>query len=165
MHDGIAIRPFANDDRDVVLAVTEAAWEPVFAITETQVPGFVLGNFFPNGWMPRQLADVADLLEKEPVNFFVAEIGGAIAGFVGIRLHPEDRMGEVYIIAVSPKFQRRGVARALIAHSEDIVRASGLKMMMIETIGDEGHRPARKSYEGMNYVRWPVARYFKPLDG
>ena len=38
-----------------------------------------------------------------------------------------------------------------------------MKVVMVETVGDSGHEPARRTYEAMDYVRWPFARYFKPL--
>ena len=39
-------------------------------------------------------------------------------------------------------------------------------MVMVETGGDRGHAPARATYEGLGFQRWPVARYFKDLaDG
>ena len=163
MTDGLAIVAYEDEDREAILAITEAAWGPVFAITETQVPSFVLQTFFPQGWMPRQLSDVADLLTQEKDMIWVAKIDGRIAGFVGLRTHHEDRMGEIYILAVSPHFQRHGVARSLINHSEEVIREMGLQMMMIETIGDDGHKAARLTYEAMGYSKWPVARYFKPL--
>ncbi len=34
---------------------------------------------------------------------------------------------------------------------------------MVDTGGDEGHYPARHVYEKADYVRLPVARYFKAL--
>ena len=160
----IEIRPFEERDRSRVLAITEAAWSPVFSVTEGEVPAFVLHNFFPDGWMPRQLEEVTELLDTESDMMWVALVSKRIAGFVGLREHPRDRMGEIYIVAVDPAFQRAGVARALIEHCETVVRQRGLTMMMVETIGDEGHRPARETYEAMGYVRWPVARYLKPLD-
>jgi hypothetical protein len=38
-----------------------------------------------------------------------------------------------------------------------------MKMIMVETIGDRGHEPARRAYEVVGFQRWPVARYFKEV--
>jgi N-acetylglutamate synthase-like GNAT family acetyltransferase len=54
-------------------------------------------------------------------------LGGDVAGFVGVHLHPEDRMGEVSIIAVHPEQQRHGIGRALMEFSENEIRAAGMK--------------------------------------
>ena len=75
----------------------------------------------------------------------------SLVGFVGLRFHPEDRMGEIHIIAVSPDRQRQGISTALMQHAEDIFRASGAKMIMVETIGDSGHEPARRAYEAFGF--------------
>lgn len=161
--NGVRIVPYDSTRRGDVLAVTLAAWTPVFAKTISEVPRFVYDAFYPKGWQARQSADVTDLLASEPQNIWLALEGDVLAGFVGIRVHPEDRMGEIYILAVSPDRQRQGIGRMLMEHAEAIIRAAGMTMMMVETIDDTGHEPARRTYEAAHYVRWPVARYFKDL--
>ncbi|MGF1462137.1 MAG: GNAT family N-acetyltransferase [Maricaulaceae bacterium] len=146
-----------------MLALTIDAWTPVFAKTEKDVPRFVLKAFYPNGWWSRQTAEVQEFLSSEPENIWLAFRRDGLAGFMGLRLHPDDQMGEIHIIAFSPSYQRKGVSTALMRHAEDVVRASGAKMIMVETIGDSGHKPARRAYEAFGFEPWPVARYFKKL--
>ena len=160
---GIEILPYSPAHRDAVLALTVDAWTPVFSKTRTDVPRFVLEAFYPNGWQARQTADVDALLRNEPENIWLAFLEDAVVGFVGLRLHPDDRMGEIHIIAVSPEHQRKGISTALMKHAEDLIRGSGARMMMVETIGDRGHEPARRAYEAFGFEPWPVARYFKKL--
>lgn len=159
----VRIVPYDSARRDEVLAITLAAWTPVFDKTMSEVPRFVYDVFYPKGWQARQSADVSDLLASEPQNIWLAVADGQVAGFVGVRLHPEDRMGEIYILAVSPAQQRQGIGRMLMEHAETVTRTAGMTMMMVETIGDTGHEPARRTYEAAQYVPWPVARYFKNL--
>ena len=90
-------------------------------------------------------------------------IDDEIAGWVCTRIHPEDSMGEVYILCVDPAHQREGIGRALMEHAHERARRAGMRMVMVETGGDVGHAPARATYEAMGYERWPVARYFKQL--
>ncbi len=161
--DGLEIIPYQPVDRDAVLALTAECWTPVFARTSAEVPRFVYDAFYPDGWQLRQRADVGALLDADPGSFRLAMLDGTLAGFVGLTLHPEDQMGEVVIVAVAPRFQRRGIGRVLIAHAEQVFRDAGLVMSMVETVGDSGHAPARATYEASGYVPWPVARYFKPL--
>ncbi len=73
-------------------------------------------------------------------------------------------MGEISIIAVDPEHQRQGVGRRLMEFVEQRILEKGMTMVMVETVGDSGHEPARRSYEASGYVRWPVARYFKRLQ-
>ena len=159
----IEIIPFGPEHKEALLDLTLRAWTPVFAKTQSEVPRFVYDAFYPEGWARRQRADVAALLETEPENFRLAVIGPKLAGFVGIRIHPQDRMGEIHIIAVSPAHQRKGVGRNLLQFAEAHIRAAGMKMIMVETVGDAGHEPARRVYEAFGFEPWPVARYFKPL--
>ncbi|MEM9682099.1 MAG: GNAT family N-acetyltransferase [Pseudomonadota bacterium] len=159
----VEIVPFELRHKDAVIDLTVRAWTPVFAKTRTDVPRFVYDAFYPDGWEPRQKADVAALLDTEPENFWLALVGRELAGFVGIRIHPEDRMGEIQIIAVAPAHQRQGIARQLMAFAERHVRSAGMTMIMVETVGDAGHEPARRAYEEFGFTPWPVARYFKPL--
>ena len=159
----IEIIPYSAAYRDAVLALTVDAWTPVFSKTRTEVPNFVFEAFYPNGWQTRQVSDVSDLLHNEPENIWLAVLEDTLVGFVGLRLHLDDQMGEIYIIAVSPDHQRKGISTALMQHAEETIRASGAKMMMVETIGDSGHEPARRAYEAFGFQSWPVARYFKEL--
>ena len=159
----IEILPFAPAHRDAVLQLTVDAWTPVFARTRDEVPGYVLDAFYPDGWERRQRDDVAAMLDTDGARVHVALVQSTLAGFLGLRFHPEDRMGEVHIVAVDPRFQRIGVGAALLAHAERDVRARGLAMMMVETMDDSGHAPARRACEAAGYDRWPVARYFKRL--
>ena len=72
-------------------------------------------------------------------------------------------MGEIYMIAVDPDFQRHGIATALTNHSLAWLKQAGMTTVMVETGGDPGHAPARRTYESAGFWLFPVARYFKKL--
>lgn len=157
------IRPYAAADADSILTLTARAWAPVFPQMQTAVPDFVYAAFYPDGWWARQAADVRALLLAGETRFHVAEEDGAVLGFAGTRLFPEDSMGELHIIAVDPAHQRRGIAKALMETAFEEIRAAGMTMVMVETGGDAGHAASRATYEAAGFERWPVARYFKKL--
>jgi ribosomal protein S18 acetylase RimI-like enzyme len=73
-------------------------------------------------------------------------------------------MGEIYMIAVDPEFQRRGIAMQLTRHALDWFQQAGMSIAMVETGGDPGHGPARQTYEAAGFRLLPVARYFKGLS-
>lgn len=161
-----SITPYSADRRAEVLDLSVRAWAPVFPKTRAAVPGFVYDAFYPEGWEARQLSDMAAVIDGEPENVDLALVDDALAGWVCTRLHPEDRMGEVSVLAVDPQYQRRGVGNALMQHSFERIKAAGMSMVMVETGDDPGHAPARAAYEAVGFERWPVARYFKNLkDG
>lgn len=157
------VRPYAPEQRQAILELSIRAWGPVFPLTRAAVPAFVYDSFYPRGWEARQVADLAAVLDGEPGNVDVALGGSTVTGWVCTRLHPEDSMGEVYVLAVDPVCQRRGVGTALLEHSFARIRVAGLRMAMVETGGDPGHAAARAAYEAAGFERWPVARYFKDL--
>ena len=161
----LRIEPFSSDKRDDLISLALRAWEPVFPLTEQAVSPFVYRAFYPDGWRARQRADISTVLDEEPENIDVAISGSQVAGWVCTRLHPEDRMGEVYVLAVDPDLQRRGIGRALLDHSTRRAKSAGMSMVMVETGDDPGHEPARRAYEADGFERWPVARYFKDLSG
>lgn len=55
------------------------------------------------------------------------------------------------VLAVDPGFQRRGIGRALMEHSQARALDAGMVMMMVETGDDPGHEPARAVYEACGY--------------
>lgn len=160
----VDIEPYRAAHREEVLALSMRAWAAVMPALRDAVPGFVYAAFYPEGWEARQHADLAAVLDGEPGHVDVAMLGGHVVGWVCTRLHPGDRMGEVYVLAVDPRRQREGIGTALVEHSCARARAAGMAMVMVETGGDPGHAPARAAYESTGFVRWPVARYFRPLD-
>lgn len=159
----IDIRPYTPADQAPILALSIRAWTPVFEKMEPAVPAYVFRAFYPDGWIARQVADIRAFLDAEPEAVHVAADGDALAGWVGVRLHPEDRMGEIYILAVDPDHQRKGVATALMDHAADLMRRAGMAIVLVETGGDPGHAPSRATYEAAGFERWPVARYFREL--
>ncbi|GAA1824580.1 GNAT family N-acetyltransferase [Nesterenkonia flava] len=150
--------------QDALLDLSIRAWAPVFQSMKRDVPGFVYEAFYPDGWEARQRADLAAVLRDEPANIDVALVDDEVAGWVCTRLHPDDRMAEIYVLAVDPDHQRRGIGALLMEQSYGRAQRAGMRMVMVETGGDAGHTPARELYESDEFVRWPVARYFKNLD-
>ena len=156
------IQPYEPRHLDAVVRLSLRAWAPVFASIESVMEPAVFRAMHPD-WRATQKAAVEATCADAAMHVWVAVEGGATAGFCALRLHPEDGIGEVYMIAVDPDSQRRGIARALIAHSERWLREAGMSVAMVETGGDPGHAPARSAYESAGYRVLPIARYFKKL--
>jgi ribosomal protein S18 acetylase RimI-like enzyme len=159
----IAIKPYQPQHREAVLALSLAAWEPVFQQMEPEVPDYVFNAFYPNGWQARQMADIEAYIDNEAELIWVALQDDHIVGWIGGRIHREDSMGEIYILAVSPECQRQGVAHMLMEQVNAHMRGQGLAMIMVETGDDSGHAASRATYESAGFERWPVARYFRRL--
>ncbi len=159
----IIIAPFDPSCRGELLALSLKCWAPVFDALEPAVLPYVYRAFYPDGWARRQSDDIAIFLDTEGDRTMVAVDGATIVGWVGIKMHDEDRMGEIYIIAVDPDRQREGIASALMQSAYALMREAGMAIVMVETGDDPGHAASRATYEAQGFERWPVARYFKQL--
>jgi len=87
-----------------------------------------------------------------------------LVGFVATGVFdPARRMGEISILAVDPKHQTSGIGTALTEFALDRLAEDRMKIAMVETSGDPGHAPARRTYEGAGFTLLPIAGYFKNL--
>ena len=157
------IEPYDDARRHEVVRLSLRAWEPVFASLRAAMLPAVFRAFYRDDWRTAQQRAVEAVCADEDVPVWVASEGPRLAGFVALKLHREDAMGEIYMVAVDPDFQRRGVARALTEHALGRFRDAGMAVAMVETGGDPGHAPARRTYEAAGFQLLPVARYFKAL--
>ena len=93
---------------------------------------------------------------------WVAEVDSTAVGFVAVELHnPERSMGQISMLAANPDHKGSGIGTALTTFALDRLRDAGMKVAMVETVGEAGHAAARRTYENPGYVLLPIARYFK----
>ena len=156
------IEPYDDSKLDAVVRISLRAWEPVFESIERAMDPDVYLEHHPD-WRVYQQNAVESVCAEEDIHVWVASEGAQTIGFVALRLHAAERMGEIYMIAVDPGFQRRGTATALTNHSLAWLKQAGMTTAMVETGGDPGHAPARRTYESAGFRLFPVARYFKKL--
>lgn len=86
---------------------------------------------------------------------FVAEDGDEPIGLLLYRRHfPES--AELHLLAVHPARHRGGVGRALVAASEDALRADGCRLLQVKTLGaahpDLGYAATRAFYQAVGYL-------------
>lgn len=156
------IQPLEESRIDEVVVLSLRAWEPVFESIRDELDPEVFRHFHLD-WRASQRDAVEAACRDDDVPVWIAAEGGRVAGFVAVKTVPEEALGEIYMIAVDPDFQRRGVATALTDRALEWFRGEGIEVVMVETGGDPGHAPARRAYESAGFRRFPVARYFKKL--
>ena len=157
------IEPYEPSKLDAIVRLSLRAWEPVFDSLRTAMLPEVFRAFYRDDWRAAQRLAVESVCTNPDIPTWVAMEGDRVAGFVALRLHPEDQMGQIYMIATDPDFQRRGVAARLIDHSMTWFKNAGMSIAMVETGGDPGHAPARQAYEASGFRLLEVARYFKKV--
>ncbi len=84
-------------------------------------------------------------------------VGTLVAAWDGWR-------GNMYRLAVRPKFRRRGLARALVAEGERRLRGQGCRRITALVLGDEAHAFEFWSAAGYD-VQPEMERFRKNLEG
>jgi GNAT superfamily N-acetyltransferase len=157
------IEQYQNSQLDSIKSLSLRAWSPVFDSIQNTMDINVYQSFYPDGWQLGQLNAVESVCTTADMKVWVAIISDSIVGFVAVRLHSESSMGEIYMIAVDPDYQRQGIGAALMEFALSWMKAAGMSIAMVETGGDPGHAPARCTYQKLGFGLFPVARYFKKL--
>jgi GNAT superfamily N-acetyltransferase len=157
------IEPYKPGHLDAIVGLSLRAWAPVFASLQRVFDPEVYQVFYPDTWSVSQQQAVEAVCAAEDTHVWVALDDGSPVGFVAVKLHEADSMGEIYMVAVDPDQQGRGIASDLIAFALDWMKDAGMAIAMVETGGDPGHAPARHTYEKIGFGLFPVARYFKKL--
>lgn len=158
-----AVRTLEDRDQAAVVALSLRAWAPVFASLE-QVLGEsgAYAQLHPD-WRVAQRRVVESALNTEAIHIWVAEAEDAVAGFAAAQLDRDESIGEIYLLAVDPAHQRKGVGASLMSFALRWIKDNGMVLAMVETGGDPGHSPARHTYQRAGFTELPVSRYFKKL--
>ncbi|MGI6566477.1 MAG: GNAT family N-acetyltransferase [Firmicutes bacterium] len=156
------IRPYEPQYLDEVLSLSLRAWEPVFRSIGEVMPAQIYSEIYPD-WRRVQAKSVQDVCTSDEMKVWVALNSGRVVGFVAVTLYPEAEMGEIYMLAVEPELQQQGIGSALTECALQWITDAGMSIAMVETGGDPGHAPARKTYEKAGFSPFPIIRYFKRL--
>ena len=158
------IRPFEARDAEAVVDLSLRAWAPVFSSLEQALGSEIFMRLHPD-WREDQRKAVEDVLAAKEGRVWIAEIGAStVVGFVSVGIFDAERsMGEISMLAVDPDHQGRGIGTALTEFALERLKGAGMTVAMVETGGDPGHAPARRTYEKAGYTVLPIARYFKNL--
>lgn len=157
------IEPYKPQQLDTIIRLSLRAWTPVFDSIQEAMNPDVYQVFYPDNWRVSQKKAVEDVCVADDTNVWVAIASGSPVGFIAVKLHSEDSMGEIYMVAVDPDFQDQGIGSTLIEFALDWMKDAGMSIAMVETGGDSGHAVARHTYEKVGFRLFPVSRYFKKL--
>jgi GNAT superfamily N-acetyltransferase len=159
----VRIRPFDTGDINDLVQLSLLAWEPVFVAWERILgPRLYPIAIYPD-WRKSQQEVVEKACNHERFTTWVAEVEGKVVGFVAYELKDTSKIGEVQLLAVHPEYQNHGIGTELNIFALGKLKESGMKVAVVGTGGDEGHAPARRSYEKAGYTGLPLVRYYKEL--
>ncbi len=157
------IRTFQKSDLPILIDLTIEAFRVLF---EDDLPDLIGSEVFAHDhgdWQNDYRREVPTLHDPGSDKFvIVSEEAGQILGYVGWNLDGSGT-GRLEMVAVHPDAQRRGVATALCLHAVEELRRRGAVVVHIGTGGDDFHAPARRLYESLGFIGWPVVDYAKAL--
>lgn len=156
----IDIRRMLADDRAAIVELSLSAWAPVFASFRAVLGDRLYQRVHPD-WEHDQADSVRDALDRNET--WVAVDGGAVVGFVNVTFDQPARSAEIYMIAVDPRAQQRGIGTRLTEVALDEMRARDIDLAIVATGGDPGHAPARATYEKAGFTGCPQVWYARSL--
>jgi GNAT superfamily N-acetyltransferase len=157
------IRAVGENDLAALEELALLAWEPVFASVHNVLGPEIDAILHPD-WRQRQREEVRRYCAEMPGAItLVAEVDGAIAGFIAYELQYETLRGVVDLLAVHPDYQNQGIGTELNRLVLERMRAAGMRIAIVGTGGDPGHAPARRTYEKAGYTLFPIAHYYQAL--
>ncbi len=96
--------------------------------------------------------------DVEGLTTFVAYIDDKPLGLVSIKAHNE-YTAEVYVMAVHPKFHRRGIGRLLVEKTESHLKGLNYEYLSVKTLS-----PSRPNKEYEQTRAFYLAMGFKPVE-
>ena len=157
------IKPLRHEQVSALIDLSLRAWDPVFQSIQSVMTDEIYSAMHSD-WRDDQRKAVEAVCSAEDVRVWVTEFNNAVAGFVAVKFDDVSRTGEIYMVAVDPDYQQQGVGAALTEFAVEQMKLAGMKLAMVETGGDPGHSPARKTYEKCGFEPLPIVRYFRNLE-
>lgn len=147
-HSSVETRAFRpGEDEQAWLEVNNAAFH---------------GHPEQGSWTLTELEERESQPWFDPEGFLLHEIGGALAAFCWTKVqddeHEEGEVGEIYVIAVSPSFQGRGLGRELVLAGLEHLTGAGLGKAMLYV--DRDNTGARALYKSLGFADDHVDRAY-----
>ncbi len=104
-------------------------------------------------WTLDTIADRERQSWFDAAGFLLHELSGQLAGFCWTKIQPDDEademLGEIYVIAVNPAFQGRGLGKQLVLAGLEYLADKGLRTGMLYV--DRDNVEARSLYKGLGF--------------
>ena len=122
------------------------------------------------GWAEQYISAMevaADVFWKDKINrgVYLAVSKGDAIGYLYVQYYAWNQLCQIQGLAVSPVFQRQGVASALVARAEEFARSKQARGVYVDT--PASNTGGRKFYEATGYqLGYIMPRYYEDkLDG
>ncbi|WP_238010014.1 GNAT family N-acetyltransferase [Dactylosporangium sp. AC04546] len=158
------VRSFLPHDLTRLIELTIETFGPFYEHSFRPAVGDVVFANQHGDWRGDYRTQVAQLHEPEQHRYVaVAEVDGALAGYVAWSVDPARRNGSVSHLAVAAGQRRHGAGTVLCEHAFADMRSRGAEVVEIGTGADAFHAPARALYERLGCTPFPVTFYYREL--
>lgn len=122
------------------------------------------------GWAEGYISameSAADVFSKDQENFgvYLAMADGEPVGYLYVQYYAWNQLCQIQGLAISPDFQRRGLASALVARAEEFARFKHARGVYVDT--PTTNTGGRNFYEAIGYqLGYFMPRYYEDgVDG
>ncbi len=131
MSEKIVFRPYRPQDLSELRRITVESFGAV-AVDEMLEQCFGVWN--GRDWKARKADHIDDDCAANPAGCFVAEMDGAVVGYITTRLDRLNGIGRIPNLAVTAEVRGQGLGRRLIEHALEYFRSEGMTLAKIETM-------------------------------
>ncbi len=157
-------RPVRPEEIEHIAQTAVRAWQPIFAEFRRML-GDAIFTALHTGWEERKADQVRQMAQRHPEWVYVTEVEGRVVAFTTFTLNEALGMGEIGNNAVDPQCQCAGIGTFQHRQVLQILRERGMGFARVTTGLDEGHAPARRSYEKAGFDRpVPSVTYYMELQ-
>jgi ribosomal protein S18 acetylase RimI-like enzyme len=158
------IRPFVESDLQQLIDMTIETFRPFYEGYVHPLLGDEVFRHQHGRWQQDYRDEVPTLHDPAAGRrVAVAQIGGAVAGYVSWKTGEKPNHGQIWLLAVSPPHRRQHVGRQLCLHAIEQMKADSVEVVEIGTGDDAFHAPARALYETLGFTKIPIAGYLKEI--
>jgi ribosomal protein S18 acetylase RimI-like enzyme len=126
------IKPYRPEDCEQLKDMTITCFDGASSIDHNieRLFGIIDGK----DWSWRKRRRIDEDIAANANGILVAEVEGALAGYISTRVDHETKIGLIPNLAVLPTHQKSGIGRALIDAAVAYLKEEGMKLVHIETL-------------------------------
>ena len=145
------MREYRCEDLDSVMAIANAAWQPIRKMSREALGGTICDLLNPAGDAKSKGLQVKDQIDSGQYSIAVCEQDGQIVGFITWRL--EGSIGEICNNAAQPDTGLKGIGQTMYSFVLEKFRQLGVKVAKVTTGLDWAYAPARRAYERAGFKK------------
>lgn len=157
------MREYRPEDLHAVMAIANAAWQPIRKMSREALGDKLSDLFNPAGDAVSKGLQVKEQIDSGRYGIAVCEHEGRVVGF--ITWNVEGPVGQICNNAALPDSGVKGVGQTMYQYVLQRFREAGAKVVKVVTGLDRAHAPARRAYERAGFTRHlDSTTYFMELD-